>query len=118
MCYSCDIHTSRTTPSKPTPSIYKTSLALATYRTGDARKALNYIQRSEDSNPGPHAHALNLAARALAQMDLGKIAEAHADAEMASHAIDALSIDGISYYDMLMARILLEEAKTNLKAVK
>ena len=95
--------------------------ALVAYRKGDAKRALKYIQQSENSDPSAPAHAFNLVVRAMTQWKLANVDEARFDVERASKAIDFLPVADsgpINHYDALMAQILLREVEAKLEGVE
>ena len=65
--------------------------ALVALRSDHAEEALEFVLKSEQSSPSPHAHALNLAVSALAKIELGDTSGALAEFGKGSRAIDVIT---------------------------
>ncbi len=88
--------------------------SLVAYRSGDAESALAYAQKSEELDPSQMAQALILSIRASAHHQLDQLEESRDDVKHASEIIDGLVKSDPNlghHHDVLMAKILLEEAK-------
>ena len=90
--------------------------ALVALRSKRHEEALECVLKSEQSNPPPHAHALNLSVNALANLQLGKTGAALADFGSGSRAIAALeeNTNAMQIHDLLIAKILMQEVKDSL----
>ncbi len=87
--------------------------ALVALRSGRPEKALESVLNSEQSGPSPHAHVLNLAVSALAKVELGETGGALADFGKGSRGFAPLQANpqSVSLHDLLIASIILREAK-------
>ena len=86
--------------------------ALLACRNGDAKLALEYLQKAEGIPATEMAKAQNLAIRALAQGKLGMRSESSESRALAEKIVEGLERDPVfnSHQDLLIARILLRES--------
>ena len=92
-----------------------TSRGLVAHRRGNAEAAITYVNRSKERNPPDIAKALNRAILALAHHRLGDLEQARKDVQQATEILDraeASNVRPANYWDLLIARILRDEART------
>ncbi len=96
------------------------SRALLAYRRGDAESAVKYVDQSQQHEPNPLIHALNLIVRALALNQLGKSDEAGQAFKAAAEQVNRLEQNpqNKGNFDLLIAQILLREAEELNDAAK
>jgi thiol-disulfide isomerase/thioredoxin len=87
--------------------------ALVAYRNGDAKLALECLEKSTKHRPVPYAKALNDSLSALAHHQLGNKVKAEQSLESASRYVNRYRSDESTRYhhDVMIADILLQEAK-------
>lgn len=85
--------------------------ALLSYRSGDAQKALEYLELGEEVKGGPPSQAQNLAIRAMAQHKLGNFEESKKSIAEAAKLIFKLEQmpELKADVDLLIARLLTAE---------
>ena len=83
-------------------------------RQRHAEKAVAFITRSEESNPEPEAHAMNMAVLALARHRLKNHKEARTALDEPSRLVSRLKTD----HDRQIAEVLLREAAAMIEGEK
>ena len=90
--------------------------ALLAYRSGDAESAIEFVQESEKHEPDKLAHAINLAVVALGQNQLGDQDAAEDARNELTEIIEQSISRPDNFHDVLIARILLDEAEGKMDA--
>ncbi len=85
-------------------------------RGGDAKEALRCLDEAEENRPNNFAKVEILAVRAMARQQLGLVIEARGDLREAEESLARLTRDirNRSDHDLLISRILLDEAQTQV----
>ncbi|MCY2962468.1 MAG: tetratricopeptide repeat protein, partial [Planctomycetota bacterium] len=89
---------------------------LLEFRSGDAKEALRCLDEAEENRPNHFAKVEILALRAMARQQLGQVIEARGDLRKAEESLALLTKDVRNRcdHDLLISRILLDEAQTRV----
>lgn len=90
--------------------------AIVAYRNGDAKLALECLEKSEKNSPVPYAKALNYTLSALAYQELGEDEKAEQAMKSASQYLERYRSEQATKYhhDVMIAEIMLQEAKSKI----
>lgn len=90
------------------------------YRTGDAKNALEYLEKAAQRRPVDFARAADLAVGAMAEHDLGNEQAAKQALEQASELLEKLEAieSNRGHHDLLIAQILFKEASEKINGEK